>query len=89
MRKLVVKDFRVTVVGNQSSGWGAANESEKQSQEVQTLLFDFEIEDSGGGFILAYHSKSNELYGDTWHESEENAIKAANEEFGIPIDAWK
>lgn len=89
MRTLVVNDFPVTVIGNQNSGWGVANETEAQSQAAQTLLFDFEIEDSGGGFVLAYHSKSQELYADTWHESEEEAIKAANEEFGIPVDDWK
>ncbi len=89
MRKLVVNDFPVTVIGNQNSGWNVANETEAQSQETRTLLFDFDIEDSGGGFILAYHSKSHELYADTWHESEEDTIKAANEEFGISVGAWE
>lgn len=89
MRKLVVNNFLVTAIGDQYSGWGVASKSEAQSQEARTLVFDFEIEGSGGGFILAYHSKSNELYGDTWHKSEEEAIKAATEEFGIPIGAWE
>lgn len=86
MRKLVVKDFPVTIVGNQGTGWRIANEAEKQTR---TLLFDFEIEDSGGGCLLVYHSKPHELYADDWYESKETAIQVANDYFGIPIDTWE
>ena len=81
MKKLFVKNFLAKVGGEQHSGWLPENAATPLTIPTRELLFDLEIEEleKDGGFLLLYHSQNEELYGDTWHRNEQEAIEAANE----------
>lgn len=50
----------------------------------------FEITDDGGGnFLLCYHSEDQSVYGDTWHQSIEEAKEVAESEFGVQSSECK
>jgi len=50
----------------------------------------FEITDDGGGnFLLLYSSADKSVYGDTWHQSVEEAKEAAQSYFGIQENEWQ
>ena len=91
MKELFVKDFLAKVGGEQHKGWLPENASKPLDIPTKEILFDLEIEEieNEGGFLLLYHSQNGELYGDTWHRNEQDAIDAANEWFGVPKDSWK
>ena len=75
------------VTGHQHSGWSAAEDSDPSGRQ---LPFEFSITDDGAGqFLLVYRSVDGSLYGDTWHETQNDAFKSAERQFGISRDEWK
>jgi hypothetical protein len=91
MKRLTVSDFLVIVGGEQHSGWLPENATKPLPVPIRELPFDFVIEETidGGGYLLEYQSHSGELYGDTWHETLEDAKAQAQQYFGVPVDAWQ
>lgn len=78
------RPFRVT--GYQYSGWRAAGDGDASARE---LPFEFSVTDDGGGnFLLVYQSVDGSLYGDTWHETLEDAYVSAERQFRISRDEW-
>jgi hypothetical protein len=74
------------VTGFQRSGWSAAEDSDQSGRE---LPFDFSVTDDGAGqFLLVYKSVDGSLYGDTWHETLDDAFTSAERQFGISREEW-
>ena len=77
------------VGGEEHSGWLPEGFVKPLPTPVRDLTFDFEIKDDGGGhFILDYESDDGSIFGDTWHETLDDAIAQANYAFGIVKDEW-
>jgi hypothetical protein len=53
------------------------------------MIFDFEIQFDGAGYLLLVASQDGSLYGDTWHLSQKEAEEAAEEGYGILSDEWQ
>ncbi len=76
----------ICVTGFQQSGWRVTGESDA---ERKILPFGFEITDDGNeSYLLIYSSHDKAFYGDTWHETLEDAMGAADEKFGIAQPEW-
>lgn len=86
MKLFAVKNYLLSIEGNQTEGW-----SPSDSKNSRQALFNFKIEEleNGGGFLLLAFSNDNDIYADTWHETIQEAIEVAIEEFGISTDLWK
>lgn len=90
MKRLIINDYLVTVGGEQHSGWLPMQAVEPLPTPVRELYFDFVIKEStpGVGYIFEYYSQCGEFFNDTWHETLEDAKAQAQQDFGIPLDAW-
>ena len=74
------------VTGFQHSGWRAADNADTS---VRELPFEFSITDDGAGqFLLVYRSEDGSLYGDTWHETLNDAYESAEPQFGVCRKEW-
>jgi len=81
---------RVRIGGEQHTGWLPRGAATPLPTPVRDLDFEFEISDDGGdGFLLSYQSSDKSCHGDTWHQTIDEAIAAAQESFGIARDEWK
>ena len=91
MERLFVTKFLVKIGGEQHTGWLPENAAVPLPIPLRELLFNFEIKEleNEGGFLLLYESQNEELYGDTWHRTKDEASEAAEEWFNIPKDLWK
>ena len=80
----------VRVGGTQHTGWLPDNASEPLPEPVRDLAFNIEIQSDGSsGYILCYESQEGDLYGDTWHQTLEEAEEAAAEWFGVRPEQWQ
>src|SRR5690242_14316748 len=79
----------IVVGGDQHSGWLPAGAVIPLSKPLREVRFTFELHFDGSGFLLCYHSEDHSLYGDTWHESQLEAKRAAFEGFGVQLDEWE
>ncbi len=77
----------VLVSGDQQSGWFPV--TGEQTEPVQTVLLNIEVQFDGSGYLLRYSSDDGLFYGDTWHPSENEARQAALEEFGVQPNEWR
>lgn len=82
------RNWKVTVVGDQRSGWAPVSTRAGVNGVVHDVLFDFEIQSDPGGYLLVYASLDGALYADTWHEALGAAEQAAFEQFGILPSSW-
>lgn len=85
----VIRERPVRIGGQQHTGWLAASAGRPLPAPIRDLLFNFEIQFDGYGYLLAYVSTDATVYGDTWHESLEEAEAAALDNFGIAANEWK
>lgn len=56
---------------------------------IRDVSLNLEIQFDGSGYLLCYASQEGDLYGDTWHESLNEAEEVAAEEFGVRDDQWQ
>lgn len=86
MKLFNVKNFPVSIEGNQTEGW-----SPSSSKESRKVLFNFEIEEleNQGGYLLLVFGIDEDIYADTWHQNINEAIEVANEEYRISKELWK
>ncbi|MCA1816877.1 MAG: hypothetical protein LC746_10800 [Acidobacteria bacterium] len=84
-----ISGFKTHVGGTQHSGWLPAGAAKPLPTPVREVTFDLEIQFDGHGHLLCYASQGGELYGDTWHETLEDAELAAAEKFGIRPGQWQ
>lgn len=76
----------VTIAGHPGSGWSSADEGTPGAFD---LAFRFEVTDDGNANYLSVYSSLDGRYAaDTWHETLEGALDAAEEQFGIAREEW-
>ncbi len=84
-----VVGFPVRIGREQHSGWLPAGAAMPLPTPVRDLLLDIEIQYEDSGYLLCFISSDGSVYGDTWHESLEDAGQAAAECFGVQRDQWR
>lgn len=84
-----VKKFPVRIGGEQHSGWLPANAATPLPTPVRDIDLDLEIEFDGSGYLLIVASADGSVYGDTWHQSEQEAEEQASAQYGVPQSAWE
>jgi hypothetical protein len=77
---------RPTWVTGDPNGWRGADSSDPTA----TLrAFGFDIADDGAGnYLLVCFSVDGSYGADTWHETMADAIRSAEQQFGIRADEW-
>ena len=78
----------VLVGGAQPVGWLPAGASRPLAEPVRSLRFSFEIQFDGSGYLLCYESEDGGVCSDSWHETLEEAKRAAGEDFGVLDEEW-
>jgi hypothetical protein len=77
---------RITIAGHPDSGWSSADEGTPGSFDIE---FRFDVTDDGGGnFLLVYSSLDGRYAADSWHASLDEALGAAEDQFGIERGEW-
>ena len=84
-----ISGHQVRIGGTQHSGWLPEGASRLLSTPVREVSFNLEIQFDGSGYLLCYVSQEGDLYGDTWHETLDDAEEAAAEDFGVQLDQWQ
>lgn len=84
-----ILDHHVMVGGEQHSGWLPAGATTRLPSPVRDVAFDIEIKFDGFGYLLCYVSAAGDLYGDTWHQTLEDAEQAAAEKLCVCADQWQ
>jgi hypothetical protein len=74
--------------GEEHSGWLPANAATPQPTPVEDALVDFEVNELEGGYILEWYSRNTSHYGDSWHETLDDALEQASAEFGVRPEEW-
>ena len=77
----------IAVIGDQCSGWRCVRGP--ASSDTRRVPFRFELQDDVHGCLLCCTSTDGQLYGDTWHADLDEALEAANREFGIDTGEWE
>lgn len=80
----------VQIGGEQHTGWIPAGDSIPLPTPIRMVSMRFEITDDGGGnYLLLSESEDGSLYGDTWHQTIEEAQEVAETSFGVRRDEWE
>jgi hypothetical protein len=83
-----VSKFHVRIGGNQHSGWLPAGAANPLPTPVRDVDLNLEIEFDGSGYLLIVASTDGSVYGDTWHQTEQEAQEEASAVYGVPKSAW-
>lgn len=75
--------------GEEHSGWLPPGAAWPPPTPAEVAVVDFEIIELAGGYVLEYHSRNTRHWGDTWHETLEDAQRYAEEDFGIEPEEWQ
>jgi hypothetical protein len=75
--------------GEEHSGWLPPGAAWPRPTPIRDLLADVEIESDGTCFFLCYRSQDGSVSGDTWHQTIEDAERAAEECFGVQPSQWR
>ncbi len=85
-----VEGRAIRIGGEQHTGWLPEGFAKPVPPPLREVKMTFEITDDGeGNFLLCYHSEDQSVYGDTWHQSIEEAKKVAESSFGVRPSEWK
>jgi hypothetical protein len=84
-----ISGHKVRIGGTQHSGWLPKGATRPLPTPVRDVSFNLEIQFDGYGYLLCYVSQEGDLYGDTWHETLDDAEEAAAEDFGVQPDQWQ
>jgi hypothetical protein len=85
-----ISGHQVRIGGTQHSGWLPEGAAHPLPTPVRDVVFNLEIQSTeGSGYLLCYVSQAGDLYGDTWHQTVEDAEEAAVEDFGVRADQWE
>ncbi len=75
--------------GEPHTGWLPEGFQTPRPTPVRDLEVEFEIRDDGSKhFILSYQSTDKSNFGDTWHQTMDDAIEQAKKDFGIQPSEW-
>ncbi len=75
--------------GEEHSGWLPPGAVTPPPTPIKDATLDLAILFDGHGFILEYSSRDAHHYGDTWHETLEDALRQAQLSFGIDPSEWE
>jgi hypothetical protein len=75
--------------GEQHTGWLPAGAAAPHPTPVHDVLLDLSISRDGSGYNFEWRSRETAHWGDTWHQSLEEAKQQAYAQFGINPDAWQ
>jgi hypothetical protein len=78
----------VRVAGSIRTSWLLENAINAPSSPSREVEMKAEIQDDGHGYLLIYTSNDPSIWGDTWHESQEEAEKKAFDDFRIEARDW-
>ena len=84
-----INSHRVRVGGEQHSGWLPEAAATPLPTPARDVAFNLEIQFDGSGYLLCYASEAGDLYGDTWHQTLDDAEAQAAEWFGVEPDQWQ
>jgi len=84
-----IKNFKVAISGEQHMGWLPAGASNPLPTPTREVVLNITIEHDGFGYLLCYASSDGGIFGDTWHETLEDAESEASEYFGVHLDDWE
>lgn len=76
------------VGGDQHSGWLPAQAAQPVPTPLREVVFNFEIQFDGSGYLLCYSSVDGSLFGDTWHPTQSETEQVALDDFGIHSHEW-
>jgi hypothetical protein len=84
-------DARAIRLGGQShSGWLPKGAAVPLPTPEVVVSLEFAVhEDAPGSYILEWQGPSPEHCGDSWHSSLEDALRVAEEAFGIARHDWR
>jgi hypothetical protein len=79
----------VRIAGEAHKGWLPGGAIVPVPTPSQDVVLDLEIvDDDGGHFLLLYSARNTDMAGDTWHETLEDALDAAETNFGVARSEW-
>ena len=81
--------LRVRFGGEEHSGWLPAGAARPKPTTADEVTLTLEISTSDSGFILEWWNEENRHVGDTWHESEREAMRQAELLFGATPAQWE
>ena len=84
-----IKNRPMTIGGEEHSGWLPAGAATPLPTPIRHLLFNFEIQFDGDGYLLCHESTDGTVSGDTWHPTLADAENAAHDWFGIAALEWR
>jgi len=84
-----VLGHRVMIGGERHSGWLPKGAPTPLPTATRDVAFNIEIEFDGSGYLLCFVSAEGDLSGDTWHQTLDDAMKAAFENLGVRDDQWQ
>jgi hypothetical protein len=73
--------------GEPHGGWLPPGAASPEPTPVRDLLLEIGSDGEGGYYLLSQAADGG-TRADTWHESVDEAIAQAREQFGIRADAW-
>jgi hypothetical protein len=88
----VVRELRgidVVFGGEEHRGWLPKGAAKPPPTPTSVVRLDFEIRESGGGYVFVWQGPDSQHCGDTWHPSLVAALEQAKLWFGIECDQWK
>jgi hypothetical protein len=84
-----VLGHHVLIGGEQHSGWLPEGATTPLPIPIRDVAFNIELQFDGSGYRLCYVSEEGDLFGDTWHQTLEDAERAAAENFHVRDDQWQ
>jgi len=80
----------VDVGGESANGWIPSNAATPPPTPTLQRVVDIRVLDEGeGGFILQWESSTPGFSNDTWHATIEEALRSAEERFGVDRSEWR
>jgi hypothetical protein len=91
-----VEAWPLTFGGKEHCGWLPPHAATPKATPVEKELLHVRIEQCDGGYLLIWEARTSATCGDvsppksgdTWHETLEDAEKAAHDHFGIEHGHW-
>ena len=74
--------------GVEHSGWLPPAAARPLPTPIKQVLLDLEIVPESNGYLLCWSSDDGSVIGDLWFERLEDAIRQAEQDFGIGESEW-
>ena len=81
-------EWTVDFGGEEHSGWLPKGAAPPETTPVQRVALALVIMKQDGGCILEWRGPTQDMSGDRWYSTVDDALADADKLFGIPADAW-